>query len=514
MEHKKRRIVASLQADDQGGSVISLLTLLYLGLPLLIFFAGWLKPAFALVTIIPLLYCGWHLLRAWPVAGPAFRGGELLFLAAFGFGLTAFVGIGGWAPQQTDWIKHNAVLFDCVNQPWPVVLTDGSARWPLVYYLAYYLPAALVGKLAGYAAAQAALWVWSALGLMLAGGWFARLTRLPVWVAAPAFFCFSGLVVVANLLVQILGLSIHSSRLAWYPNESWAWMWQFPSHYWMLEWAPGQALAGWLAAGMYLAGPRTLRPLCFGVLCTCALLWSPFVALGLGLLAFFLAWRDGPPWPVKPGAPLLALLPPLGVLGAFYATKRSAELAARFPPIDIAWFTRFHEAPRPLKSVILLGLFIGFGFGLLLCLIRRRFTKDSAERRLADACGLTLLCLLPVTVGYFSDLSMRASAVPLFGLALLTARALACPGLTPGLRRALWLVVLIGGLTPLIEAAHQADHLVTRRYDARVAPQQDSAVVHMADGGFNNFGAQYVGAPNTFFFRTLARGGTKNKLGK
>ena len=93
---------------------------------------------------------------------------------------SAFVGVGGFAPQATDWIKHNAVLSDCVRQPWPVVLMDRADRWPLVYYLAWYLPAALVGKVAGYAAAQVALWVWTSLGVMLAGGWFARLTRLPV----------------------------------------------------------------------------------------------------------------------------------------------------------------------------------------------------------------------------------------------------------------------------------------------------------------------------------------------
>jgi hypothetical protein len=32
-----------------------------------------------------------------------------------------------------------------------------------------------------------------------------------------------------------------------------------------------------------------------------------------------------------------------------------------------------------------------------------------------------------------------------------------------------------------------------------------SAVVNMADGGFNLYGAQYAGATNAFFYRALAR---------
>ena len=484
---------------------LSFLTLVYLALPLVIFFAGWLKPVFAILAVAPVIFCGWRLVRAWPVEAFAFRAGEMVFLAVFSFALTAFVGVGGFAPQATDWIKHNAVLSDCVRQPWPVVLMDGADRWPLVYYLAWYLPAALVGKVAGYAAAQVALWVWTSLGVMLAGGWFARLTRLPVWVAAPAFFCFSGLVLVANLVVQILGLSNHHGPLEFYPNESWTWIWQFPSHYWMLEWAPGQALAGWLSAAVFLSCPKALRLLGLGFLLTCDLLWSPFAGIGLGLLAFFLIIREGLVWPVKPLAPLTALALPLGVLVAFYAAKVSPVVAARFPPVPIAWFTRFQDAPGLLKSIGLLLLFIGFEFGIILAFLRARFPRGTEERKLTDAAGLALLALLPVTMGCFNDLAMRACAAPWFCLALLTARALGSTGLAPRLRRAFWLVILIGALTPLIEAAHQGYHLVSGKYDPRVTPRPVSAMVNMADGGFNLYGAQYAGATNAFFYRALAR---------
>jgi hypothetical protein len=483
------------------------LTLLYLALPLVIFYAGWLKPAYAVLSIIPLVWGGWGLARCWPVEAATFSRGGILFLAGFSFGLTAFAGIGAFAPQEFDWAYHNAVLVDCINQPWPVLLEDGPIRWPMVYYLGHYLPAAAMGKLGGYQVAQVTWWVWSALGVMLAGGWFARLTRLPVWIAAPVFFAFAGLVFIGNLLVQVLGLpDNYHGWVGFYPNEFWARMWQFPSHFWMLAWAPGQALAAWLSAGMFLSCPQPLRPLGFGFLFLCDLLWAPFSAVGLGLLAFFLVWREGCRWPVKALTPLLALSLPAGTLMVFYAAKISPDVAARFPKIPIVWFTRFQDAPPDLlSSVFLLLLFITLEFGILWALLRAVFPKGSGERTLADACGLALLCLLPVTVGYYSDLAMRACAVPWFGLALLAARAFMSAGLTPRLRWWLWRVILIGALTPLIQIGEQGAKLVTGSYDPNVAPKQVSAVVNIPADGFKFLGAQYIGSTNSVYWKYLAR---------
>jgi hypothetical protein len=484
---------------------LGVLTLVYLALPLLIFFAGWLKPVYAILSTVPILFCGWHLIRQWPVESATFRRGEITFVALFSLALTAFVGIGGFAPQESDWIKHNAVLFDCVNLPWPVVMADGPARWPLVYYLAYYLPAALVGKIAGYAAAQVALWLWSSWGVMLACLWFARLSRLPAWVAAPAFFAFSGLDFLASLLVQILGLSIKHGALDFYPNQSWSRIWQFPCPFWALTWAPGQALAGWLSSAMVLATPKTLRPACVALLFTLVLLWSPLVGVGLGLLAFFLVRREALATVVKSLVPMLPLILPLFVLIAFFAAKVSPDVASQFPRIPITWFTHFSDAPTPLKSVLLLVLFIIFEFGIYLWLVRARFPKGTDERQLANAAGLALVCLLSVTVGGFSDLSMRASAAPLFCVALLTARTIMAQGLAPRMRQWLWIVILIGSLTPIVEVSRQAYHIAIRRYDPRVVPHQVSAVVNMADGMFPTLGAQYVGSTNSFFERNLAK---------
>jgi hypothetical protein len=202
---------------------------------------------------------------------------------------------------------------------------------------------------------------------------------------------------------------------------------------------------------------------------------------------------------------MLSLLLPLGMLAAFYLAKFSPEVTARFPKIPITFFTEFHAAPGLIKSIFLLLLFAVLEFGIYLWFIRVRFQPGTGERNLADACALAFFCLLPVTVAYYSDLSMRASAAPFFGLAVLVVRAVGPGGLAPKMRRWFALVLLFGFLTPLAEAWVQAYHIATGRYDPRVVPHELPAIVHMADGTFSWTGAQYVGSTNSFFFRNLAK---------
>ena len=45
---------------------LGVLTMLYLALPLVIFFVGWLRPVVAVLAVVPFLFGGWQLLRAWP----------------------------------------------------------------------------------------------------------------------------------------------------------------------------------------------------------------------------------------------------------------------------------------------------------------------------------------------------------------------------------------------------------------------------------------------------------------
>jgi len=79
--------------------------------------------------------------------------------------LASFGGTGHWVFANADWHIRDAVLHDLVTGAWPVGYgaKDGVPTL-LRAPLGYYLPAALVGKAAGLAAAHVALTIWTAVG--------------------------------------------------------------------------------------------------------------------------------------------------------------------------------------------------------------------------------------------------------------------------------------------------------------------------------------------------------------
>jgi hypothetical protein len=90
----------------------------------------------------------------------------------------ALSGIGGLARQHGDFLVRNPILYDLVNKPLPlfynlstqslnVQQAVGHDVVSFTYYLTYWLPAAVTGKLFGMYAANVCLTIWSILGLIL-----------------------------------------------------------------------------------------------------------------------------------------------------------------------------------------------------------------------------------------------------------------------------------------------------------------------------------------------------------
>jgi hypothetical protein len=477
-------------------------TLLYLGLPLVIFFLGWLRPIYAALAVLPLILLSADMVRSWPEdsAGPGLK--TIVATLLFCMGLAAFVGVGGLGWQQFDWYKHNAVMHELINHPWPVYLQDGDRQWALVYYVGYYLPAALVGRVWGYGAAQFALWVWTSLGATLACLWFGRLTALRP-ATAFGFFLFCGLDVLGVLITRIPGV-LDGQGLYLRHLDRWASVWEFPSPYYTLEWSPGQGLAAWLPMALLLDAPPALQlpAVCLGV--TAALIWSPFAALGIIILVCLL-------WASNPRLELLrfsrttwALLASLALsvcaLVAFYATKLSPDLSAHFDKIPITLFVHAPMCASAIASSVALVIFVFCDFGLLVWILVRHFSADNEQRRMAVCCSVALALLLPVTVGVFNDLALRGSAAPFFCLAVLAARGLKTG--PPKSRRLLAWCLAVGALMPLLQASAQG----YRDFIHRPPPKfpQPRGIMDMPE--HQGVESQYLGSTNTFFYRSLARG--------
>ena len=81
-----------------------------------------------------------------------------------------FSGIGSFSFQNGDHIVRNPIFRDLINYKWPVIYDlskmsqnitsiTGTDKVMFVYYFAYWLPSAVVGKIFGEAAANVALYL-------------------------------------------------------------------------------------------------------------------------------------------------------------------------------------------------------------------------------------------------------------------------------------------------------------------------------------------------------------------
>jgi len=439
------------------------LALAYLLLPLVIFLAGWLEIWAALPLLLclalaarplfrPAIFRSAHLDpdRALPAAPPPTR---LHLAVALGVGCawTVFGGTGHLLFANADWHVRDAVLHDLVSGSWPVgyVSPDGALRL-LRAPLGYYLPAALIGKGAGLAAAHAAMALWTAAGAALF--LLLVLSRTPsrlgaVLVAAGVIVLFSGLDVVGTLLTGS-GSVAHwdfTRHLEW-----WARRYQYSSMTTQLFWVPNHALCGWVAMGLLLrsARSRSLEAM-LPILMVAVALCSPLTALGLipfALLRAVQAMREDRS---------LELLHPrvwgaaaiVGLVVAAYLTLDSSRIPRSFTVatsgVGAALADLGHQAEFFLLEAGLVGAAI-----LALRPVR------------SVVLALVILALLPlVSFGAANDFVMRASIPSLAALAVGASRALLEPDSIRAVRAKkalLGLLLALGAVTPMQEFARAA----------------------------------------------------------
>jgi hypothetical protein len=440
--------------------------------------------------------------------------GRALAGAALGVGaLVALSGAGGVGPQTWDWGKHHAVLKDLITHPWPVAYATGADDAALTYYVAYYLPAALVGKAAGWTAANLALFAWTAAGAVLAFLWLVVLSGASPWRCLALFALFSGL--------DFVGAATWSSRWpdgGWmrdFHAEWWAGRWVYPNNVTLLAFAPHQALGGWLLTALTLDGLRRApgrHPHALGG--ALGLLWSPLATIGLAGLAVLDwtgTWSRGRRLAVRDGADLAGGVLALALATYFLSRAWPLGLPARYyPPLAALEAARLALVPGGLpgpRFAADYAVFTVLEFGLAAALLAAARRECLPDRRWLAVATLTLLALPFVRYGAFNDLAMRASIPALFVLQVLAARALVGPGWPRGAAAALALTLAIGALYPLNMLRIQATGIVRRGALVRVADPGDVRDLfrQQRDVGYYFFVGQYVAALDAPFFRYLAR---------
>lgn len=283
-------------------------TLFYLLVPFLLFLTGWIRPIYGLPACFLLLVCAYQTFKQTKRILIVTPSCSALLAILFLTLLWCFrAGLGEWTPQSSDFIKHNLVFADLVKFSWPVRYIQEPDQPFLCYYLAYYLPIALVAKLLGINSVPILSFTWSAAGLYFFFNWVLVIAR-QYWLGAIlGFTLLSGFRALNHLFIysiQFLNKNLFGEKLQLFTrdtnnlNDI-----SFSSHdivrftHNIDQWVytPNQALGGWLAvAWIYvLLQNRLLGSILF--ISALTLFYSPFSVLGFLILivAYWPPnWRD------------------------------------------------------------------------------------------------------------------------------------------------------------------------------------------------------------------------------
>lgn len=254
-----------------------------LAIPFIVFAIGWMKWYWAVVAVVATLACVYlgAIRKDKVVAASAKLSSseeekqvtvkKWIFIALV---IIALVwvwqsGIGGFWAQSKDYPWRNAIYRDIVLRDWPVYyeLYDGA----LVYYIGFWLPPALLGKLAlllgandvvAFRVASVAIYIWSVMLIVLLFTLIITLLKADTTkkqlLVVLGFIFFSGL----DILGSIEPLGANMYHLEWWAND-----YQYSSFTTCLFWVFNQCVIPWIAFACLLQ-EKTIRNYVFlGMMC-------------------------------------------------------------------------------------------------------------------------------------------------------------------------------------------------------------------------------------------------------
>jgi hypothetical protein len=487
----------------------------YLLVPNVIFALGWLKPLWAFPIVIVAALCLLDVGRRGVTDTPALSWRTWAFVLAFAVFWAYAAGFGGLNAQMEDYLKHNLIFFDLITKGWPVLYHSGGPHdTMLCYYVAYYLPIGLLGKLFGLQYAAAFSLAWGLLGLALAFAWVCRLGRPYGPIVLALFTLVDNFCWLPNLdrsrslhrLAILVGLgSSHDvlrAPFVWDLGSPPIRM-TFHSTPLLIMWAPQHALGAWLATACVAGSMLEQRPARHVVLVNAAvLLWSPFVAVGLLPFTVAACLRDprhGLSWPNLLGGAAL------GAPSALYFLAHDPQQFAG------VLFSHFSGPADWAKYSLFLVLAVGILWAAT-WLVRRRYRlPDSAQWALFCLAALTLVATTFVYTGRFNDWVMRVSEPALFVFRIVVACTAVAFWRSDAPRRhrlAFGLLLLLSAeqsvqaylLAPIGKFKHQ-DATTTIVTACRYAP----SVARMPGAPGWDFASQYLGSTDSVFGRWLMK---------
>jgi hypothetical protein len=373
--------------------------------------------------------------------------------------LLAIGGEGRFFYSNLDWQVRDAVLGDMIRYSWPFAYTERGAEEVLRAPIGMYLVPALVGKMAGAAAADVALLLQNSviLGALLTLGSILFTTTKSRLGALVVFLLFSGMDVIGQSLLNFGKALDPISHLDGWLSA------QYSSTVTLAFWVPQHAFVGWAGGILFLLWHRGLiRLSLFLTALPLLAIWSPLGLLGTMPFAAFAflrtAWRRELSWQdvaLPAGAAFLSLA------SLLYLQAGSEAVGAHFYPVTAKSYSA------------LLALEV-FPYLLPLWILS---WQDKRIRPPLILVTILLLGLPFVRIGEHTDLMMRGSIPSLVILALMTGQALVEGSGRQMLRRAARSVLVVALAVGSITPAHE----LIRGISLRPSPPPNCTLLTSAD---------------------------------
>ncbi|WP_339817774.1 hypothetical protein MKZ15_20775 [Paenibacillus sp. FSL R7-0216] len=467
--------------NNKFHNIVKTSTILYLSLPIFLFLIGWLNPTFSILASCALIIgCVLFIRNKEETQHIELKWYSVVFGLLLVFLWVYLSGTGGFAYQNSDYSKHNAILRDLIHYEWPVIYnysTDYSNSAPLVYYVAYYLPAALAGKLFGWTIANVTMYLWTVLGVILSLYWLFRIIGKFKLSFILVFILFSGMDILGGILID-KSLPNLSDHLEWWAKV----LQQYPSFTTLLFWVPQHAISGWLFTSLLVYNSWVSKESKFNVfIVALSSLWSPFVMIGLLPLLFLSFFSVKSYKALFSVSNILSASVLLFFIGFYYLAGSGAVSS------NTGWIWNHIDFLEVWPNLALLYV---LEFGLLFILLYRK----SLEHKIWLFVAVFYMSIVPIyIVGGNNDFGTRSiipSLLVLF-IFLISSLKQASSKVRSSL---LVLLLIIGTVTPIMEIS-------------RTLTKHNQS----SDGWFTIFNTpedyrnQYIGKPTSFFLNYLAK---------
>jgi len=407
------RVEGTLDAKKGQGLVVTYqgflaVAFLYLVLPLIIFFFGFLKIYWAILFSALVGAVAFLCVKSVP-ADKKIEVKKYYPILVFALCLlwVFIAGVGEFTWSTTDHNVRAAVLNDLINYDWPVVYdlstqsnpevasVVGEGEVAFAYYFLFWMIPSLAGKAFGVMTARIVLLIWSALGLTLTVTGLGFIQKKPAITALVLFFFFGGFDAIPYF-TEVLTQHIESSF------EGWNREFYIHGDYYQTMNTFNQAIPCWLITLIVLTIPGNkyigfAGSLMFG--------YSPWSTIGLLPIALCRLLMNKDERRAKnifsPGNILVPLVM-LSVFGLYYTANTGATSLKGF-----IW--EFFPGQIPLMILCYL-LYVIVEFGVWCALVWKK-----EKHNIIFLISIITLLVMPVyKITKANDFLMRGSLAPMF----------------------------------------------------------------------------------------------------